>query len=587
MSRQKEVVFNLYTDLEAESVKVMTSDNRSIQLHQARTGCKHYWINHQPFYLPDDQSVFRYRYIATFTKGLLKRFCQWVSGKGEGTNESVTEKKFRTLDTGTHQYNTFNISTRKDSDQDLFPGYFFFVKLLYSRIPKGSGNDFTQILVECENLHLGLRIEKADETKFLKWTEQAISKRITWHHTVFICCILGRFVQLRKYGNVFHSMRSKTADRLLHNLRGCDYNQTPQSSVEMIKSVAESLLQAGSQKGWLAFLSYFANLFEVDSLLQIVKKLPMQYSDKDFKILAGYVVDFLYSLAKVSESKEICDFVVDNCNSICCLWNLYGKLSASLPDLLNFLEGRFLERFCNLIANRTRAQKIDLFQENHWEVTPIPLRQRLADPFVEALHRQVACGTLSREKLVTLKAYTTDSDICASRSFVSFVLCLALNRNEGVIKIVMDMLNCDRFIEVWNSWTDAEKANICNSLLKTMCQFQNPFRRPRERDKVIQVLDVEKKICETYALQNDQKMTMELEECVIKSLQNVSINSILDAFVDTDHLSKVMQSCYSSLLRDAVKRGGSSGGTSQVKTLLNLLEVKKRDHQNESLEFEG
>lgn len=588
MSQQREVVFHLYTDLEAESVKVMTPDNRLIQLHQAGAGHKRYWINQEAFHLQDDQSVFRYRYVATFTKGLVKWFCHLVSGKGEGTNESVTEKKFRKLGTGTHQYDTFNISTSKESDQNLFPGYFFFVTMLYSRIPVGGCNDFTQILVECENLHLGfLRIEKADGTKFLKWTEQVISKQITWHHAVFICCILRRFMQLRNYSDVFHSMHSKTADKLLCKLTECDYNQVPQSSVEMIKSVATILLQVGSQKGWLAFLSYFANLFEVDSLLQIADKLQMQYSDKHFNILARYVVDLLPSLAKVSDAKEICDFVVNNCNSTCCLWCLYHELLTSLPDLLNSLEEKFSERFCKLIASRTRAQRIDLLQQNHWEVTPVAMRQRLADPFVEALHQQVACGTLSPEKLVTLKAYTADKDICASRCFVPFILCLAQNRNEGVIKAVIEMLNSNRFIDVWNSWTDAEKADICNSLLKTMFQFQNTFRRPRQRDKVIQVLDAEKKICETYALQNDQKMRLELEECVIKLLQNVSINSILDAFVDTDRLSKVMQSCYSSLLRDAVKRSGTSGGTSQIKTLLNLLEVKKRDDQNESVEFEG
>ena len=580
--------FHLYTDLEAESVKVMTADNCLIQLDQAYIGNKQYWTNQQPFYLSNDQSVLRYRYIATFTKGLLRRFCHWVSGVGEGSGESITEKKFRKSNTGTHQYDTFNLSTSKESDQDLFHGYFFFVTMLYSRIPVGGEDDFAQVLTECENVHLDfLRIEKADGMKFLKWTEQVISKRITWHHAVFICCILGRFMRLRNYSDVFHSMHSNTADNLLEFLTKCDYNQIPQSSVEMIKSVATSLLQAGTLKGWLAFLSYFANLFEVDRLLQIADKLPMQYSDNQFNQLVGYVVDLLVSLPKISDSRKICYFVVDNCSSICSLCHFYHELSIPIPDLSNFLGERFSERFCKLITGRTRAQKIDLLQQNHWEVTPIAMRQRLADPFVEALHQQVARGTLSQEMLVTLKQYTTDKDICVSKCFVPFILCLTQNRSEGVIKAVMDMLNSDRFIEVWNSWRESEKADICNSLLKTMFQFQNPFRRTRDQDKVIQVLDAEKKICETYALQNDQKMRLELEASVIKLLQNVNIKPILNAFVDTDHSSQVMQSCYSSLLRDAVKRSGSSADTSQIKTLLHLFDIKKKDDQNESVEFEG
>lgn len=582
------VFFHLYTSLAAESVKVMTSDNLTIQLDRVYTGHKHYWINRQPFYLPNDQRVCRYHYIATFKKGLLARAYHWVRGTGEGSSESIFEKKFRTLNTGTNQYDIFRFPSNKESDRDLFAGYFFFVRVLCSKLPVGGGNCFPQILIECENLRLGFSwIDKADTVTFLKWIEDVTSKPITWHHVVFICCILGRFMQLRNYNEVFHSMYSRTADRLLRLLTGCEYDHIPRSSVEMIKSIATCLLQAGSCKGGLAFLSYFANLFEVDRLLQIADKLPMQYSDQDFNSFAGYVVDLLVSLAEVSDSREICDFLVDNCNSIGCLWHLYRELSVRLPDLTNSLGERFSERFLKLIAGRTRAQKIDLLQQNYWEMTPIAMRKRLADLFVKALHQQVAHDTLSQETLVTLKSYTADKDICASKCFVPLILCLAQNRNEGVIKAVMDMLNSKRFFEVWNSWSDTEKAEICNSLLKTMFQFQNPFRRIRQREKVVQVLEAEKKICETYALQNDQKTKLELEKCVIKLLQNVSINSILDAFVDTDSSSQMMQSCYSSLLRDAIKRSGTSGDTSQIKTLLHLLDVKKKDDQNESVEFEG
>lgn len=561
----------------------MTSDNQTIQLYQVYSGEKRYWINQQPFYPPDDQKVFRYQYVATFKKGLLKRFYHWVSG----SNDSITERKFRKLNTRTHQYDIFRFPTNKESDRDLFGGFFFFARMLYSNRLVGVGNDFRQILTECESVRLGFScIDKADTMTFLKWIEEVTSKKSTWHDVIFICSILGRFMELRNCNDIFHYMQARTADRLLDLLTHCEYDHIPQSSVEMIKSFAIRLLQAGSHKGWLAFLSYFANLFEVDTLLQIAVTLPVQYSDEHFNNLAGFVVDLLGSLAEVRDSRDICGFVVDNCHSIGCLWHLYRELSVRLPDLLNSLGERFSQRFDKLIAGRTRAQRIDLLQQNYWEMTPTAMRKRLADPFVEALHRQVEHETLSRETLVTLKSYTADKDICASKCFVPFILCLTQNRNEGVIKAVMDMLNSTRFFEVWNSWRDIDKAEICNSLLKTMFQFHNPFGRTRQREKVIQVLEAEKKICETYALQNDQKMKLELEECVIKLLQNVNIKSILDAFVDTDTSSQVMQSCYSSLLRDAVKRSGTSGDTAQIKTLLHLLDFKKKGDQNESVEFE-
>lgn len=578
--------FHLYTSLDAESVKVITSDNRTIQLDQAQAGYKSYWINQQPFYLPKDQKPFHYYYIATFKKGLLKRIFHWVL-TGEGPTELVMEMKRRKLNARTHQYDIFRFLTNNESDQVLFAGYFFFVRMLYSEFPVGGGNDFGQVLIECENLHLGFSwIHKRDLRTFLTWVEEVISKTSTWHNVVFICTVLGRFMQLRNFHEIFHYMQAKTADKLLELLRDCEYDHIPQSSVEMIKSVAVRLLQAGIHRGWLAFLSYFASLFEVDRLLQIAVTLSCEYPEERFNHLAGYVVDQLGSLAEVSDSREICGFVVDNCHSIGCLWYLYSELSHCLPGLLNSLCDRFSERFCKFIEDQTRAPRIDLLQRNYWEMTPMAMRKGLADPFVVALHQQVAHDTLSQEMLVTLTAYTADRDICASKCFVPFILCLAQNRNEDVINTVMDMLNANRFIEVWNSWKDTEKTDVCNSLLRTMFQFRNPYGRTQQRGKVIQVLEAEKKICETYALQNDPKMQLELEECAIKLLQNVSIKAILDAFVDTDSSSQVMQSCYSSLLRDAVKRSGTSGDTSHIKTLLHLLDVKKKGDQNHTAEFE-
>ena len=567
----------------------MTSDNRTIQLDEAYSGQKRLWINQQPFDLPNDEKVVRYRYTATFKKGLLKRFLHWVfPGTGEGSTELVGEKNFRKLNTRTNQYDIFHFPNDKESDKVFLDGYFVFVDMLYSKLHVGGRNNFQQVLIECENVHLGFsRMDKADKISFLKWIEDVTSKTSTWYDVVFICSILGRFVEFRNCNDIFRDMKATTADRLLDLLTKCEYEHIPQRSGDMIKSVAVLLLQAGTHKGWLAFLSYFANLFEVNRLLQIAVNLPMQYSEKHFNCLAGYVVDLLGSLAEISDSREICSFVVDNCHSIGSLWHLYRELSVRIPDLSSSLGERFSERFCELIAGTTRSQRIDLLQRNYWEMTPITMRNRLAEPFMQALLQQVVRGTLSQEMLVTLKAYTADKDIRTSKCFAPFILRLTQNRNEGVMNFVVDMLNSEKFFGVWNSWSDIDKLEVCNSLLKTMFQFHNPFGRTRQREKVIQVLDAEKKICETYALQNDQKMKFGLEKCVIKLLHNVSVDSILDAFVDTDLSSQVMQSCYSSLLRDAVKRSGSSGDASQIKRLLHLLDVKRKDDQNKLVEFEG
>lgn len=591
MFQKNAIFFHLYTSIDAESVKVMASDNQTIHLNQAWDGNKRYWINQQPFALPNDRKVFLYRYVATFQKGPLKRFFHYIlSGYGESPTESITERGWRRLSDGTNLYDIFHFSANKDSNQCLFAGFFFFIDMLYYKLSAGGRKNFLQILIECENVDLGTsRIEKADTMKFFKWIEQVTSKGSTWHHAVFVCAILGKMVkQVTNHHEIFHWMPPKTADRILHLLTASEYGHIPQSIVEMIRSIAIHLLTAGSHGGWLAFLSYFANLFDADRLLRFAASLPMEYPDEHFNSLAGYVVDFLKTLA-VSDRRKICNYVVSNCNSIRCLWHLYRELSVNLPDILNVLSERFSERFCRLITCRTRAQKIDLLQVNYWEMTPSEMRNKLADQFVDALHHQIEHNNLSKETLVTLRRYTADEHICASKSFVSLILCLTQNRNEDVIRTLVDLLNSKIFFAAWKSWSYNEKSDICISLLKTMFQFQNPLGRRSFREKVIQVLEAERKICETYAVQRDQKIILALEECAIKLLQNGSIKYILDAFVDIDTSSQIMQSCYSSVLRDAVKRCGASGDISQIKTLLHLLEVREKDYKKDlhSLEFEG
>ena len=589
MFQENAVYFHLYTTIVAESVVVMTKNNLPIQLDQGCNGNEQYWTNQQPFYLPDDQKDFRYHYKATFQKSVVKRVLHWISRSGDGSNETITEKGFRKLNSGTYQYDVFRFPGKMESDQDLFAGYLCFVDMLYGKIQVGRRNNFPEILIECENVHLSFQqIDKADIQKFLKWIEQVISKESTWHYAVFICSILGQMVkQLKIHGKIFDRMSPKIANQLLNLLKACEYDHIPQSSVEMIKSVAEDLYKAGRQRGWLSFLSYFANLLEVDRLLETADTLPMDYSDEDFDNLADFVIDMLKSL-EVSESSKICDFVVSKCRSICCLWHLHRKLSVHVPGVTNALGERFSDRFCKLISCRTRAKKIDLLQVNYWEMIPNELRVKLAEPFIEALHQQIEHGTLSKESLDTLRSYIADKGICASKPFPAFIRCLTRKRNEDVVETVIYMLNSKGFFVTWKSWSHSEKSDTCTSLLETMFQFQNRFGRRTFQDKhlkVIEVLEAEKKIGETAAVQSDQQIKLALEECVIKLLQTVSINSVFAAYDGMDTSSQIMQSCYSSLLRDAVKRTGTSGDTSHIKMFLRILDDKKMHYQ--TAEFEG
>ena len=565
----------------------MTADNQMIQLDQAFLGNKRYWICRHPFYLSSYQTSFRYRYRATFKKSMLTRVFNWFVGKEEHSCELITENKFRKSMAGTHNYDIFHFPANKETDNRLFDGYLFFVDLLYYKGEEGI--DFLQILIECQNIPLGLsRISSVDSSRFLKWIEQVTSRSTTWYHATYICSILGQMVkQLPNDHSIVCQMQPQIADKLLRLLRYCQYHHIPSYNVEMIKAVSTHLVQSSSRGGWLSFLSYFANLFEVHTLLRTAENLPMSYPEDNFNYLTGYVVTLLQTPKDRHSSSKISEFIIENCHSICCLWHLYRELSHRMSDIADALRERFSERFCKLISFHSRAQKIDLLQRNYWELTPMEMRIELADSFVDALNKQMLCVKLDYEKIVMLKNYATDKDISVSKRFLPFVRSLAENRNPDVFETLLDLLDSRRFFLAWEGWSNDKKSDICNSLLKTMFQFQQPISRPRSRDKILQVLEVQKTICETYALQKDQQMQLVLEKCAINLLQNVSVKSILGAFEDIEISSQIMQSCYSSLLRDATKRSGTTTDGSLVKTLLYLLDRNAEKGKQEDMTFKG
>ena len=565
----------------------MKADNTIIQLVEALPENKRYWICRQPFYLSSDQTSFRYRYKATFKKSMLTRVVNWFVGKEEHSCELITETKFRKSMAGTHNYDIFHFPANKEPDNRLFDGYLFFVDLLYCKGEEGI--DFLQILIECQNIPLGLsRISSADSSRFLKWIGQVTSRSTTSYHATYICSILGQIVkQLTNHHSIFYHMQPQIADKLLDLLRYCQYHHIPSYNVEMIKSVSTHLVQSCSRRGWLSFLSYFANLFEVHTLLRTVVKLPESYSELDFVDLTDYVVALLQTMEDRYSSRKIPEFIIESCDFISCLWHLYRELSRRMPDVADDLRERFSRKFCKLISFHTRAQKIDLLQRNYWEMTPMEMRIELADSFVDTLNTQIKCVKLDDERIVMLKNYATDKDICASKRFLPFVRSLAENRNPDVFRILIDILDSERFFLTWKDWSNDEKSDICKSLLQTMFQFQFPFSRARSRDKILQVLEAEKTICETYALQKDQQMQLVLEKCAINLLQNVSVKSILDAFADVDISSQIMQSSYSLLLRDATKRSGTTTDGSLVKTLLHLLDGNAEKGKQKDVALKG
>ncbi|XP_022802189.1 uncharacterized protein LOC111339738 isoform X1 [Stylophora pistillata] len=582
-SSQHSIVFEVYTSVDAESVAVITADDHKMHLDQASpaSGCKRHWINRA--FCFGEQS-FRYRYMAAFKRSMLTRVFNWLARKEENSCEVVTEESFRKSVAGSHRYEIFRFPSNVHAENRTFEGYLFFVEMLYRN--GKDGVDFLSILEECRNLPVVFsRISSSDYSKLFKWIERVTNTSTKWYEAAYICSIIGQLVEkLKDQFGIFDRIQGKIADKLLVLLFNSHYQYIPPYNVEMIKSIAKLLVHASSRKGWLSFLSYFANLFEVDLLLRNAMNLPpASYSEEDFNQLIGLLV---LNLPK-NNCTKICEYVIEHCDFIYCLWHFYLQLSSNLPEVANTFCEKFSRRFCKLISPQITREKTDLLQRNYWKMTPAEMRGRLADRFVEALTVQIKEDRLDSEKVAMLKSYATDKNICSSNGFRHLVRSLAQKRNGDVFSALMVILNSKEFYETWRTWKKDEKRDICNSLLKSMFQFQGLYSKPRPQEKILRILEIERKICETYSLQEDQEMQAVLEECSINFLQEVNVKSIIDVFDDIEKSSQIMQSCYSSLLRNATKRSGTSTDGSLVKTLLNLLDVNAERSLQQDLAFVG
>ena len=549
-------------------------------MDQVSSGDKHYWLNSNPFRLPTGQVALQYRYVAKYKKHTLKRFIKFLVEGDHSNFQSIYEHSGRRLTAETHQYDIFQVPGNKEHYRSIFAGVLYFVDMLYGLLNERS--DFKTILNECERICSRLsRIDKEEGIQVSRWIRQVMSESNRWYQGAFVCSLLGQFKILTPYHcNIFTSMRPEIANQLLGALAHCKYDIIPQTSVAYIKSIATDLFHASIEKGWLAFLSYFANLLEVKNLLRTAEKLPMTYPEENFNTLTVYLVGLLVSVKDDGDRITILDFVIDRCRSINCLWYLYGELSAYLPGITDVLADHFSQAFCQLLVCPGR---VDFLQHDVWEKTPHELRIVLVDSFVKALQSQIAKETIfSAGKLRTFKSYVSHKDICSSKHFVSFILNLTKNKSESVFLVLVEMLDCNEFFLTWRRLNFIDRSSICKYLLRTKL-------RSHPRENVVQVLKAAKTIVETYALQHDQELHLVLEKCAIEMLQNVSFEAILSAYLHLEHSSQIVESCYLSLLRDAVKRKSmtSSGKASIIKMLLSYLDVEELEDDLPSMKFHG
>lgn len=486
------------------------------------------------------------------------------------SSEAVTEGFWRYSTKENHHHDIFVFPGSRQ--QSFFKGGLYFLDLLYSHcLHERSG--LSRIFESCERLCNSLPLlERTEKTQLSEWIRKKCNNDCnTWYQSAFICCMLGQLQQRRVWDGV-SVMQPKTVTRLLQPLPYCKKDLIPEGSFSFIEFIVPELFKRIGEKGWLSYIILFASLFPVETLLLHAEQFPKTYREDEFNNLLERFV----SMETRSDSEEILKFVIYRCTSINCLWRVFQTSSAS-ANLTEIFCERFSQILWALVYGSASTTSIDLLQENVWQNTPYAMRTRLAGSFVEALHEQILRKTaLSTKQLTTLKSYISDKHICHSKQFSSLILDIARSKVESVSTVLVDMLNSEEFSEVWEKTSPSDRSNICQCLLKTNIGVHS-------QSNVVEVLKAATTIGKTYSIQVDHDVRSVLEKLAIKMLQNVDMNAILIAFPHLDHSSPIVQTCYLSLLKEAVKRKDYTCADKAplIKLLLSYLDVKENAFQKE------
>ena len=532
-----------------------------------------YWKSPQLRLHPAQQENFRYWYVVKYKEGLGTRIYNAFTFSKEKGENTVQETKSRKLNSGINQFDIFHNPNEKYDNwkRNIFLGHLFFVKLLYQWLSCGS--DLKEILIECEHIGFGHpSYLEENVNSFMQWVVKIIDRRPSPHQSVYICSLLGQFIQgVRRFSawRTCDLLGKRAADQLLLSLGCCFFEPLPKSSITFIKNVAEELFKAGSSTGCLKFIEVFCNLLDVNDVKQVADKLSTHsYTDVQFVKQVPSVFKSLMALKDLDTIRRFSSYIIRLSPSVHCLWNVYHEISL-LPNPLQNLVDEFVSVYCKFISRRG-ARKPDLLQPSFWCQVPENLKEKLAKPFCEALTEQIASGTnWSHLSLNELTNIVQDTSLQSADQFYHFVLTVMTHKSDEMIPIIPVLLESKAFCTYWrNSISKEDKQRVCFHWLKVNC-----YRGGKEqKQQILDVVAACESLCSADALRMDKVLCQEMDKEVERMVLKSKFESIMDAWEDSQNCAPAIQQRVTMLLRSAIhQQSGTGDRKSRYRKMIHLL----------------
>ena len=541
--------------------KPMLNGKLTIPLEPCSEDRKH-WRSDTFFIHASENDSFRYRYAVKYNKGLMKSVAEAVANffVGRKDEKPVQELHTRKLERGTHQYDIFHYPSDPSWKRTVVVGQVFFIKMLYRELD--NGGNVNELLIECEHLGFGHPGYVVDDVKqhFLKWVQNVAGTCPTPYQAVFLCSLLGQFVERGRNWKAGHTcwlLGEECCDLILSSFGRCPYSILPQSSLKFIKVVAEDLFKTGSSTGCLLFMKYFCSLLDVNYVMLIVNKLSSQpYKGREFNQDVPLLLESLAILSNRSSCARYLSFTIGCSPTVHCLWNLYNLIPGSFSDVLESLTREVLNVY-NKFISRSRI-KPDLLDPVFWSLVPGNLKEKLSSHFCKALTDQILSETAawSKDRLASLMAIATDVRFHSSDQFYRLVLGVMTHKCKEVVYILPDLLESTAFRSYWETTIpELDKKRVCIHWLKTAFgDGTNP------KDKILGVVKACELLCSTDAVKHNKA----LSEAICKEVESLVVmktdfHYIMSALQDGQSLCPAIWQRLTSILRSAMQLHNGTG----------------------------
>lgn len=582
-------MFHLHVNGSADTVTLMwekpfVGDDLTIKLHRAFKGNSNHWVSEQ-LHIPAENDNIRYRYKVKFQTGTIRKMFNYASSilTGDACDYPITETTFRKLQWGSNQeYDIFHLPKDNNRTRSIFAGQLYFVKMIYDQV-KCLHVNLKHALIECEHVHFGTSgYASEDMAAFFDWVSREASGSLSAQQSAFICSLLGQFVYRMGYNyGLVQSLDAKTANRLLSMLKCCPKDSLPKSSLNSIQFVSLNLLYAASQHGWLPFITYFCNLFEVDDLLKEAYSLRMSYMEKEFDKLTEEAVQSVTGLvSSPDDRKHLLVFIISRTPSINCLWSLHQSINHSLHGLTDSLTTTFVDAFCHFVSSSTRHRTQDLLERGLWTRTPLVLRKQLAGAYCKSLVEQVKQETSwPDDKLKALQVLFLDEHIYSSEHGMQLLSCISASKHLPVVLQMTYFLTCQTAKPFWQSLSHEQRQDLCITWLTSVIRLSSSsYQKKGPNEKVQHAFQALEEICETHLLSRDVELCSALGMHLLTLLKHVDFDTIVEVYQQVfQSASQFTKKWLLELLKAAVERTLKAGMGKVRASVKQLAKTLKSD----------